>query len=206
MEAIFPPVNLLVEGDSDEVVARRLLDFVGLPCGTVYGKEGKNFLLRRLPRYNQAARFAPWLVLVDLEQDAECAPPFVRDRLPNPAPGMRFRVAVQAIEAWLLADAQNLAAFLRIPVSRIPPTPEAESDPKATLVNLARRSRRRAVREDMVPREGSHGRVGPGYTSRIIEFVSTADHRWRPEIAIEHSDSLRSCVEALQTLRTWAQH
>jgi hypothetical protein len=205
MGLITPPVNVLVEGITDEAVIRCVLEYVGLTCGAVYGKRGKSDLLRRLPNYNQAARFATWLVIVDLNRDAECAPDFVRSVLPNPAGRMQFRVAVHAIEAWLLADAERLAAFLGIPVARIPPNPDAEPDPKTALINLALRSRRRAIREDIVPREGSGGRVGPGYTGRIIEFVTATKHPWRPGVAIRRSDSLRRCVEALQILKTWGQ-
>jgi len=202
MESVTPPVNVLVEGITDEAVVRRLFEYAGLTCGTVYGKTGKGALLERLPSYNQAARFVPWLVVVDLDQDAECAPPFVRSALPSPAACMRFRVAVRAVEAWLLADAERLAAFLGVPVARIPLHPDTEPDPKRALVNLARQSRRRAIREDIVPREGSGSRVGPGYAGRLIEFVMTARHPWRPDVAARRSDSLRRCVEALQTLRT----
>jgi hypothetical protein len=60
-------VNILVEGPTDEFVARRVLEHAGLAVGNVYGRNGKADLLRRLPNYNQAARFAPWLVVVDLE-------------------------------------------------------------------------------------------------------------------------------------------
>lgn len=86
--------------------------------------------------------------------------------------------------------------------ARVPPNPDAEPDPKTTLIDLARRSRRRAIREDIVPREGSGSRVGPGYAGRLIEFVMTAGHPWRPNVAAQHSDSLRRCVEALQALKT----
>jgi len=202
MEQATLPVNVLVEGGPDEAVVRRILDWVGLPCGMVYGKEGKPYILSRLSKYNQAAHITPWLVVVDLDQDAECAPPFVRSVLPNPAGGMQFRVAVRAIEAWLMADAERLAAFLSIPTARIPINPDVEPDPKTTLVNLARRSRRRAIREDMVPRQGSGARVGPGYTGTVMEFATTTENGWRPEVAMERSDSLRRCVAALETLKT----
>jgi len=203
MEPVTPPVNVLVEGITDEAVVRRVLEYVGLTCGTVYGKGGKGAMLERLTNYNQAARFAPWLVVVDLNHDAECAPAFTRSVLPNPASGMRFRVAVRAIETWLLADAKRLAAFLGIPVARVPLNQDAEPDPKTTLINLARRSSRRTIREDIVPREGSGSRVGAGYPGRLIEFVMAAKRPWRPEVAIRYSDSLRRCVQALQTLKTW---
>jgi len=120
MESVTSPVNVLVEGVTDEAVVRRLLEYAGLTCGTVYGKTGKGALLERLPSYNQAARFAPWLVVVDLDQDAECALPFVRSVLSEPTACLHFRVAVRAVESWLLADAERLAAFLGVPVARIP--------------------------------------------------------------------------------------
>ena len=134
------PVLQSQKGVTDEAVVRRLLAYAGLACGIVYGKSGKGALLERLPNYNQAARFAPWLVVVDLDQDAECAPPFVRSLLPDPAGNMHFRVAVRAVESWLLADAGRLAAFLGVPVARIPADPDAQPDPKRTLVDLAERN------------------------------------------------------------------
>jgi len=203
METLPNGVNLLVEGDLDEAVACRLLADVALPIGRVYGKQGKAYVLPNLPKYNQAARFGPWLALVDLDQDLECAPVLVRTALPDPAAGMRFRVAVHAVEAWLLADAERMASFLAIPRHRIPAQPDQLPDPKQTLVNLARRSARRSLREDLVPREGSGARVGPGYTGRLIEFVLQAVDPWRPGAAQERSPSLRSCLAALASLRRW---
>ena len=199
-----PAVNLLVEGLTDRVVVQRILAWVELPCGRTFGGEGKDYLLRVLPDYNQAARFSPWVAVVDLDQAPECAPVLVRQHLAHPSRWMRFRVAVRAIESWLLADAETLADFLAISRARVPSLPEDEPDPKATLVNLARHSRRRDIREDMVPRPGSGAKVGPAYTARLIEYVTAAGSaQWRPEVAAQRSDSLHRCIAALSTLRQW---
>jgi hypothetical protein len=193
--------SVAVEGFVDEAVLRRLLQDVGVAAPIVYGNKGKSDLLQRLRGYNQAASFRPWIVLVDLDQDFECAPPFRDQWLPNPAPHMCFRVAVREVESWLLADQERLAAFLSVPVSRIPTAPEAVDFPKRVMVDLARRSRRRAIREDMVPRPGSGRTVGSAYASRLAEFVRSA---WRPEVAAAHSDSLRRCRIRLKALSlTW---
>lgn len=195
------PVNLLVEGLTDEVVLHRLLAHTHLQPGTTYGKNGKAALLEKLPNYNRAAHHYPWIVVVDLDDDAECAPDYVVAILPQPAPQMCLRVVVRAIEAWLLADAERLAAFLDIPRNRVPTLPEAEADPKATLVRLARLSRSRAIIEDMTPREGSGAKVGPGYAGRLIEFVvGHHPHAWRPDVAAERADSLGRCLKALRQL------
>ena len=114
------------------------------------------------------------MVLVDLDHDAECAPPFCAEWVPSPAPYLCFRVAVREVEAWLMADADSLASFLSVVRNKIPAEPEQLDDPKTEMVNLARRSRRRAIRKDMVPRAGSGRSVGPAYASRLIEYVQTS--------------------------------
>jgi hypothetical protein len=64
---------------------------------TVYGKHGKPDLLRRLSGYNRAAEHLPWVVMVDLDSDEPCAPPFVAAHLPVPAPWMCLRVVVRTV-------------------------------------------------------------------------------------------------------------
>jgi hypothetical protein len=150
--------------------------------------------------YNNAARFAPWVVLVDLNAEAECAPALLRTWLPQPAPLMRFRVVVRKAEAWLLADRQRLSRFLGVSADVVPRNPEAIADPKREMVDLAARSRRSAIREDMVPRPGSGRAVGPGYSSRLIEFVSDLASGWRPDVASRTADSLSRCIKSLRML------
>lgn len=190
-------VSAAVEGLVDEAVVQRLILHVGGLPGAIYGKGGKGQLRQKVPGYNNAARTAPWIVLVDLDRDYECAPPLVQEWLPNAAPQICFRVAVRAIEAWLLADRERLAEFLRIRANSIPRQPETHENPKRLLVDLARSSRRPAIRDEMVPREGSGRPVGPAYTSRVIEY---ARNRWRPEVAAVRADSLRRAIECLTRL------
>lgn len=195
-------VTAAVEGIVDEAVVRTLLNHVGVTPGDVHGKNGKAHLCQRIPGYNNAARHAPWIVLVDLDRDADCAPPLRRAWLSHPAPYMCFRVAVRAVEAWLLADGERIASFLRVARQRIPTDPEGLENPKETMVNLALQSRRRDVREDMVPRPGSGRSVGPAYSSRLIEFAA---NYWRPQVAVEQCDSLRRATECLMRLaREWS--
>ncbi len=87
-----------VEGDLDEAVLRRLTAHCGLVLDTVYGKRGKSHLLKRIDAYNSAARFQPWIVLIDLD-NAACAPAGSMQWLPSPAQHMRLRLAVRAVES-----------------------------------------------------------------------------------------------------------
>jgi hypothetical protein len=190
-------IQSAVEGDADGAVIRRLVTHLGGVPGETYGRNGKDRIRRTIRGYNNAARFAPWVVLVDLNGDEACAPPLRNSWLPRPAASMCFRVAVREVEAWLLADADGIARFLGISPDRVTPRPEGLADPKQEMVNLARRSSVRDIREDMVPRRGSGAEIGPAYTSRLIEFIR--DH-WRPEEAAQRSESLRRAMSCIRHL------
>jgi hypothetical protein len=190
-------VSVAVEGDVDEAVARRLVAAAGAELGPVYGKTGKAALRAKINGYNNAARRVPWLVLVDLNGDAGCAPLLRTAWLAAPAPQLCFRVAVRQVEAWLIADGETLAAYLRVARSRIPAQPETLANAKVAMVNLARHSRRKDVRTDMVPRAEAGRPVGPAYNSRLIEY---AEQYWRPEAAARSAASLRRAIACLKRL------
>jgi hypothetical protein len=190
-------VSCAVEGLVDEAISRRLVRECLLSAGPVYGRNGKQFLLDRISGYNNAARFSPWFVVVDLDTDFDCAPPALQAWLPRPAPAMVLRVAVREAEAWLMADRDSFAAFLGVSGDRIPTAPELEVDPKRTVVALARQSRKRSIREDMVPRASSGRNEGELYVARVIQYVQK---HWRPRIAAQRADSLRRCLERLDEL------
>lgn len=65
------------------------------------------------------------------------------------------------------------------------------------MIYLASRSRRRAIRMDMVPRQNSGRSEGPAYTSRMIEYVQDF---WRPEVAGKHAESLRRAITCLRRI------
>lgn len=191
------PVTVAVEGAHDDVVARRILKHVGLATHVVHIARGKPRLDAMLKGFNNAAKGAPWFVLRDFDNDEPCATALIAAKLGRPAPLMRLRFPVRSVEAWLLADAERISDFLSIAAEKVPVSPDTEAHPKTTLVNLARGSRRNAIREDMVPAAGTSAVVGPAYTSRVIEFV---EQRWRPGVAAKSSPSLARCIAALKTL------
>jgi hypothetical protein len=193
-------VNLLVEGITDEPVAKKLLRHVGLEVGMVYGRKGKSYVLERAAVYNKAALRAPWFVLVDLDMDTQCASEAMNAWLPKPTDGMRFRIAVRAVEAWLMADRESMASFLSVSLAKIPHQVDRETNPKLMLINIARTSRNKSVREDIVPRDGSGAKVGPLYVARLTDFT---EKHWRPDEGMKHSESLRRCIHALSTLKSF---
>lgn len=191
------PVSAAVEGPLDAAVARKLIEDAGAPAGTIYVRGGKRALLQRAAAYNNAARFSPWLVLVDLDADADCPPPARDQWLSRPARHMCFRVVVREIEAWLMADRDSFARFLSVPVGRVPLRPESLADPKHEVIRLARGSRSRVIQANLVPGPSSGRSVGPAYTSRMIEFVRQS---WSTERAAGSSESLARALSALRTI------
>jgi hypothetical protein len=190
-----PVVTVAVEGDVDAVVVRRILEEAGLAMGPVYGRRGKSQLDKSLGGYNNAARHVAWLVLRDLDHDADCAPELARLLLPKPALNMCFRLAVRQIEAWLLADRARIAELFQLPLEVIPEDPDALTDAKAAMVSLARRSRNRRLRMEIVPEGSTRSKVGIGYSGRMIEFAADL---WRPRIGALSSPSLAGCLRAVE--------
>jgi hypothetical protein len=107
-----------------------------------------------------------------------------------------LRIAVHEVEAWLMADREHLLAeFLGIPVAKIPQQTDDCNEPKLLLVNLARHSRKRHIREDLVPMPGSTSKVGRNYTGQLIRFAISA---WRvDDAARRYSPSLDRAMNAV---------
>ena len=197
MQAVnLPIISGAVEGIVDESVLRCLVRHMGATPGPIHIKNGKGNIHSHILGYNNAARLQPWVVLIDLNHD-ECAPGILQSWLPTPASHMCFRIAVREIEAWLLADRDSIAHFLGVNLADVPTNPEEIANPKQTMVALATNSRRREIRQDMVPRATSGRVVGPAYSSRLIEF---AENAWQPQVASRSSDSLNRCLACLQRL------
>lgn len=193
-----PSFTLVVtEGLLDATVGERLLDQLGIErtYTRFIPKGGWDTFWRECARYNEAARHAgPILGLADLEQEP-CPSGLIANHLPaGRQPGFVVRIAERMIESWLLADRTRLSAYLRVSAARISGDPETYPHPKQALVDIARHSSRRDVREDIVPEEGSKGIVGRGYTLRLGEFVR---RHWMPLDAQRNSPSLARAITAI---------
>lgn len=193
-------INLGYEDELSERVLKTLLSRSGRAyvVGTCYTGGGFGYLKSRISGFNNAAKGTPFLILTDLDT-ADCAPSLMREWLPTPKhPHLLLRVAVREVEAWLIADREQMARFLGVQVDLIPQTFDAMADPKAELIRLARLSPKREVRADIVPRPNSTSQQGPDYNARMAEFV---ERYWRPDVAALHSLSLRRTVQAIVRFR-----
>lgn len=190
-------VSLIAEGPLDEQVLRRLIiqNAPHLHAGVCHGKRGRDWLNTHLVNFNKAAHAWAYVSLGDLEQD-ECPPTLLRLWYPHGKHiNIQSRIAVRMVESWLLADREALAQFLGISVHHIPQNPEEELNPKQVMVNLARRSRYRVIKEDMVPPLNSSGLVGKNYRGQLEKFVV---EKWRTDRAQTHSPSLQRAIQSLE--------
>jgi hypothetical protein len=193
-----PYVNMVVEGELDQKVVEKVFAKFGIYPARIYGKQGKEYIMRKLKGFYRAAitTGSPWVVVCDLD-DAICAPDFLRDYSPGTSDNFLFRLAVRELEAWLLADKAKMAKFLGIPEKKIPEQVESLPKPKRTIIDLARQSRKKDIREDIPPQPGTTAKQGVLYNSRMEEFV---DEHWRMEVAEIFSDSLRRFIRRLSHL------
>jgi hypothetical protein len=149
-----------------------------------------------IPGWNQAARSIPFIVLTDLDR-YECPAELINDWLRVPKHrNLLFRVAVREVESWLLADPANFSEFLGVRSSLIPADTDSLPDPKATLVQLARKSRSKTIRGSIVPAKGSTAKQGPDYNGCLCTFIR---ERWNLEAAKANSPSLARTVDRLSS-------
>jgi hypothetical protein len=192
-------ITIVVEGDTDIPFVQRLCGDVGLSIRLpIVDASGKAGIDAKLNGYARAAAGSPHLVVRDLDHDADCAPEWLASNAPSD-PGAFFclRMAVREVEAWFLADAKNAAAALHVSETAIPIDPDAEPDPKATIVALARRSPKPQIKKGLIPRPGTSRLVGPAYESWLIESGAS----WNLDRALKRSASLRRARKALHSLK-----
>jgi hypothetical protein len=195
-------VALATEDELSEIVGLRLLAEVHelLQVGLLLRKGGNGYLRSRIRNFCKLAEHQPLLLITDL--DSWPCPAVLRGqwfgRLAQPT-NMLVRVAVREIEAWILADhhaAELLLGARCLP--RLPMQSDTLSDPKATLLALAKQATRE-IRSDLCFETASGLKQGIGYNARLGTVVRDI---WNPRRAAAHSDSLN---RARKRLREWGE-
>lgn len=191
------PMTLAVEDALSEAVLRTILQqsnqaFIVSTC---LRKNGYGYLKKILPGLNYAAQGMPYLVLTDLD-NAECPLALISNWLNQPKHhNLMIRVAVREVEAWLLAHREAFSEFLGISIDLIPKNVDEIADPKQFLINLVRRSRKKLLKESIVPALNSTAHIGKDYNAPLIEFVS---QKWQAESAKDYSPSLARTIKTIK--------
>lgn len=190
------PINLAFEDALTESLALKILRTIPTDYATktVYNRGGYGYLRRTIEGFNNAAKGTPFLVATDLDR-YDCPAALIADWLTQPKHhNLLIRVAVREAEAWVLADRGSFANFLGINIARIPQDVEALPNPKAKLIELARESRKRGLRDDICPRLHSTSKIGPNYNACLGRFVNES---WDPTAASLNSRSLDRAINCL---------
>jgi hypothetical protein len=190
------PVNILAEDTICEYLARKLLLlFVDrFSIGVSYPGNGFGYIKKNLDGFNRASDGVPFFAIADLV--GNCPVTQISQWLPHGQNrNMLFRIVVKESEAWILADKEGFSSFLGISRQLIPDNVDNIFDPKSCLINLVRRSRRRNLREALVPRPNTTAEIGPDYNARLSEFVIKS---WDPNRAAQNSSSLKRAISALK--------
>lgn len=134
-------------------------------------------------------------MLTDLDTPQECPPGLIRSWVRGTLNSrFFFRVAVMEVESWIMADRMGFSDFLSVPLHRIPSPTDNILNPKEFLLSLARRSKKKAVREALVPAQGATLSVGNEYNAFLSEFVRK---HWNLERAATASPSLKRTLDRL---------
>lgn len=188
-------VILAVEDSLSGAVATKILETFDVKIVKRIGFQGKSDLERKTPELNRVANGITVFMLTDLDSPRECPPGLIRSWIRGSlSPKFFFRVAVMEVESWVMADRMGFADFLSIPLHRIPSPTDAILNPKEFLLSLAKRSKKKTVREALVPAQGATFSVGNEYNTLLSEFVQ--DH-WNLERAASASPSLKRTLDRL---------
>ncbi len=194
------PLNLAVEDLVSETVIRTIIKQSGRPflIGRCYGKKGAGYLKSKIRGFNNAAKGIPFFVLTDLDQ-VECVPILLQSWVNIPLhPNFIFRVAVKEIESWILADRKNFAQYFQISIKYIPKNTDEILDPKRELIKIVSKSKKRDLKEAIVPQKGGTARIGPDYNAKICEFINT---KWNVYSAMKFSRSLKKTYDKITNFK-----
>lgn len=149
----------------------------------------------KIASLNALAAHMPVLMIADGDQH-HCVVAQRSSWLPdNVHQNLILRLAVRETESWVLADHAAWSQFAEVSVAKIPPSPDDLPDPKQSLLNLLVKSKKRVLREEMLPVKNSSAKVGLGYNVHMATFVRTA---WSALRAAERSSSLRRAIASLE--------
>lgn len=194
-------LSLVVEDALSDSALRIILKTIApeIHIAATHGLQGNSYIRRKISSFNKASRGQAFLVLADLDNGV-CPSQLIEDWLPEPKEtNLLFRIAVREVETWLMADKQGMANFLSIPVNHLRDDVENIPSPKEFLMNAARRSSNRTIREDIPPRLNSTAKTGPDYNGTLIRF---AGEHWNISNAKNNSASLRRAIVCIQNFST----
>lgn len=192
-------INIAFEDILQEAALGKIFSALNCPfiISSRFSHNGKGYLKKNIHVFNKSSLSIPTIVITDLDT-APCPPALIASWLPGSLnENFLFRIAVTEVESWLIAHREAFSAYIGIPKNKININPESIKDPKEFVVNLARKSKSKDIKYDLLPRPKSGASVGPNYNGCLAAFIV---HHWDPLVAREHSASLLKAMRAITNL------
>lgn len=192
-----PYVKVLIEGQSDQGMAKRIIRHSGLSVGQLVTKHGSGNIDKLIPKLSRTTTNNPWVVFRD--SDTRCPVEFRRQLTKSTTinPAFLLRIVHPMTEGWLMADPQSFSQYFKVTAKKVPVDTELLPHAKRNLLALCKNSRSRDIRSDVVRPDGG---AGPLYVSRINEF---AEDYWDIATASQNSPSLKRALIRLAELRSF---
>lgn len=153
-------------------------------------------LVPDLPRYIEQARHVQPVVCI-ADTDGRCPVDLLKQwHRRHTDARFIFRLAVAEAESWLLADYETLAEFFAVPIGKVPDRPDEIRDPKRTILGLARKSKHRQIRAEVVSPTDPE-KQGSGYNLHLSTYVRK---HWRATQAAMRSPSVARAISSIGML------
>lgn len=102
---------------------------------------------------------------------------------------------MREIETWLMADVDNFAKYFSVSKSHLRFNFESIDNPKEFLVNICLKSRKKSIKNGVVPSFKSSRIVGAEYNPILLDFIK---NHWDFEKAKYNSQSLNKTIKAIK--------
>lgn len=190
--------SMVYEDALSGFVLRKLLSVNSRLClDKSYDKHGFGDIKKNISGYGAAAKHSPFLILTDLDT-YPCPPALIEDwGIVKQQHNLIFRIAVRTVESWLLADRSGFASYAGISPALIPLNTDNIPDPKQRLILLIKKSHKRDIKEDILPRYKGD-KIGPDYNGRLAHFVQNF---WDISRARLNSRSLDKAIRRIEEIR-----
>lgn len=193
-------INIITEDRLGEELARKIIHEVGgfnILLSDHLG--GERNVIRNLEKYNKASKNnSPFFILIDLDHEVCPITKIQKTITFEKDPRFIYRIAVREAESWLMADRENFANLFNKTSSIIPYNADEIKHPKEFLLNIIEKHASRHLKNDMLPSKKSTAKIGPEYNSILCNFIF---YTWNIRNAMDHSESLKKTVLALEKLK-----
>jgi hypothetical protein len=161
----------------------------------------------KIHNFNILSATTPVVLLMDFDNNT-CPPTYINTLIEQDQKNDDFilSLAVDEVEAWLLADRDGFARYFNINIDRIPSASKSKMQGRVEkteifcpyktslyfITQILPHSRNKSIIAQLTPRPGAT--KGPEYNTTVIPFIK--DH-WNIENAMANSDSLTGMIHRI---------